>query len=102
MKIAVYQIGHHPSRNKALVHIPKNVAALRVRRLEAEWAGRQSIILLKVNRPSHTARPMTPLVCKPYIPEHMPPVDLPGIKFVPPKRKIHAFAYGPVSVADAR
>lgn len=69
--------------------IKKSAAELRVRRGLAEWVVKNvSIRLLAIRAlPKGWMSQKVAGQSKPYIPEHMPPVDIPGVKWIPPKPK---------------
>lgn len=69
--------------------IKKSAAELKVRRGLAEWIVKNvsiRLIAIREIKPGWMSQKVN-LPSKHYIPEHMPPVDLPGLRFVAPKPK---------------
>jgi hypothetical protein len=71
------------------VHIKKSIAKLLVRRLLAVWVVQNAIIrrvpVTELSPGALARMPRCALPPKPYIPDDLPPYELPGLKFQLPK-----------------
>ena|SRR6185437_10378631 len=67
-------------------YLRKSVVLALVRRAQADWIVRN--VLAKRREPRaepHAMLPIEPVVCRPYIPEKMPPLNVPGVWFEEPQ-----------------
>ena len=86
-KIAVLDL-HQADSDKPVTYVKRSVADLLVRRLLAVWVIDKQVIRHVAVRSLREFTSMKFVMpSKPYIPEHMPPVDIPGVKWIPPKPK---------------
>jgi hypothetical protein len=82
-KVRILEIGQSVS-DPGRKHVKKSIAALLVRRLLAEIVTPGVIRLLPVTT-CHDPRTKFIRIAKPYIPEKMPPREVPGVFFQPPQ-----------------
>jgi hypothetical protein len=77
-------------------YVKRSVAELLVRRLLAEWIGRRIIRMLTVVEPmkGSDVQPR-----RPYIPEKLPPVELPGLHFEDPRHPVRPLSASIVDLA---
>ena len=80
-KILVLSVSGHPERE----HLKKSVALILVRRLYADWEIPGVSIRRRAIRATRLRSEHGPAIPSRYIPERMPPVDVPGVHFEEPK-----------------
>ena len=75
-------------------YIKKSAAQLLVRRLLAKWEG-DAVRLVDVRQMDRAIPARFIIPEKPYIPEILPPAELPGVLFVPPVKPLWQNSYSP-------